>query len=210
MDRGFFFTTMQLITNPRLVIKDVLGGVTIKYVHPFRLLFIWATISTLLIVIFGTYDAQTSDMYETFGFSEEQIETQQRVNEVLKKYLSFIIMLNVPAIAFFSWLFYSKHKLNYTEHLVINSYAMALTTALGILVVFAQYFLDHPGVFMWISLISNIVIVGYVYSAFFKENYIVFFFQISCRFYSSICRNDLSINGRFYHLQYYYWVAVES
>tara|TARA_R100001015_G_C4618986_1_gene175565 strand:+ start:1072 stop:1758 length:687 start_codon:yes stop_codon:yes gene_type:complete len=182
LDHGFFYTTVKLIKKPGEVIGDVLNGVTIKYTHPFRLLFLWATISTILVVVLGTYDAQTSDMYQNFDFSEDQIEFQKKMNEVLKKYLNFVIMLNVPIIAFFSWLFYRKHKLNYTEHLIINSYAFVTTTSLGVILVFAQYFLDNPSSMIWFSMLVNVALVGYVYSSFFKENYFASFFKYLAAF----------------------------
>jgi hypothetical protein len=176
LDRGFFHTSIQLIKQPGEVISKVLNGVTVRYTHPFRLLFIWATISTLLVVVFGVYD-QTTDLVQDPNLTEEQIRVQTQMKELMKKYLSFIIMLIVPMVSFFSWLFYRKLQLNYAEHLVINAYALAMTTFIGIPIIFAQYFFHYTGIFTGISMFLNVALVAYVYSAFFKENYFASFFK---------------------------------
>ena len=44
---------MALIKQPGKVVSEYLSGVTISYAHPFRFIFVWATISTLIAVYTG-------------------------------------------------------------------------------------------------------------------------------------------------------------
>lgn len=177
LDHGFLHTTKELIVNPGRVIQNVLNGITVKYTHPFRLLFIWATISTLLVIFLGTYDEQNSEIYESLEFSETQRAFQEKINAIMKKYLNFIIMANIPFVSFFSWLFYKKKRLNFTEHLVINSYGYSMTTALGIIFVFVQYIIHEAALMMWLSMLLNVSLMAYAYCSTFQENYLKSFLK---------------------------------
>ena len=126
LDHGFLYTTKELVVKPGHVIRSVLNGITINYTHPFRLLFIWATINTLAVIFFGTFDEQTAEITNSFEYSEAQQKFQQEVNAYMKKYLNFVIMLNIPFFSIFSGLLYRKRKFNFAEHLIINSYAIPL------------------------------------------------------------------------------------
>ncbi len=181
LDHGFIFTTRELIIRPGTVIRDVLNGVTVKYTHPFRLLFIWATISSLVTIILGTYDETTQALQSVdqtaYEHSEAQLAFQAKVQEVMKKYLSFIIMANVPIIALFSWLFYRKKGYNYTEHLILNAFGFSVSAAIGLIVVFIQYYTHAAEVMSVVSILLNVIILAYVYMSTFKEKYIFSFLK---------------------------------
>ncbi len=170
-DQGFVFTTKSLIFSPSTVIKDFLNGITIRYIHPFRFLLIWATINTLLVIGLGTFDEQTQMLNESLNYSQEQIEMNQKVQGYIKKYLSFVILLNVPFISFFTWLFYRKTKYNYAEHLVINAYGYALVSIFGIISIGVEVLLGNPAFSMGISILLNLGLMAYVLMQTFKENY---------------------------------------
>ena len=108
---------------------------------------------------------------ESLNYSQEQIELNQKVQEYIKKYLSFVILLNVPFISFFSWIFYRKKKYNYAEHLVINAYGYSLVSMFGIISIMIEVFLGNPAISMAISLILNVGLMAYVFMQTFKDNY---------------------------------------
>lgn len=124
---------------------------------------IWATINTLLVIGLGTYDEQTQMLNERLNYSQEQIELNQKVQEYIKKYLSFVILLNVPFISFFSWIFYRKKKYNYAEHLVINAYGYSLVSMFGIISIMIEVFLGNPAISMAIRLILNVGLMAYIF-----------------------------------------------
>jgi hypothetical protein len=170
-DHGFIYTSKSLILSPSSVIKDFLNGITIRYIHPFRFLLIWATINTLLVIGLGTFDEQTQMLNESLNYSQEQIEMNQKVQEYIKKYLSFVILLNVPFISLFTWLFYRKTKYNYAEHLVINAYGYALVSIFGIVSIGVEVLIGDPAFSMGISILLNLGLMAYVLMQTFKENY---------------------------------------
>lgn len=173
LDHGFLYTSKELLLHPGKVIHDVLNGITVRYTHPFRLLFIWATISTLMVISLGTFDESNETLSQGLQYSEAQLRMQAKINEIMKKYLSFFIMANVPLVSLFGLLLYRKKKLNFTEHMVVNSYGYVLTSAVGVLVTIGQYFSHAPGIFIWISLATNLLVMAYVYQSTFKENYFI-------------------------------------
>jgi len=177
LDHGFMYTTRELLVNPGFVIRNVLNGVTVRYMHPFRILFVWATISTLFVIFLGTFDEQTAEIIDSMEYSESQRAIQEKTNAVMKKYLNFVIMANVPVIALLSLLFYRKKKYNFTEHMVVNSYGFALTTAVGVIITLLQYIFHSAGVMIWLSMLSNVLIMAYVYKSTFEENYFVSLFK---------------------------------
>lgn len=177
LDHGFLYTTKELMVNPGQVIRSVLNGVTINYTHPFRLLFVWATLTTILTLALGIYDEQTAELYQSMDFSEAQRAFQDKINSVMKKYLNFIILANVPFISIFSLLFYRKKQLNFTEHLVMNAFGYSLTTAIGVILIFIQYFFHAAAIMVWFNILLNVIIMGYTYSSTFKENYFKSFFK---------------------------------
>lgn len=181
LDHGFLHTTRDLFVKPGTVIRRVLNGATVDYTHPFRLLFIWATISTVLVLVLGTYDEQTNEMYNNMEFSEQQLAIQQKINVWIKKYLNFIILANVPFISLFSRLLYKKKKLNFTEHMVINSYGYVLATTVGIVITIIQYFTHQATLMMVLGMSANILLMAYVYKSTFNENY---FYSILKYFFS--------------------------
>ena len=55
VEKGFWYTTKTLFSAPGAVVRDYWRGKTIKYYHPIRYLFIWATLSILLSLWFGVF-----------------------------------------------------------------------------------------------------------------------------------------------------------
>jgi hypothetical protein len=56
LEKGFLSTTWDLIKKPGKVVSNFLNGITVPYAHPFRFIFVWATVSTLIAVYTGAYD----------------------------------------------------------------------------------------------------------------------------------------------------------
>ena len=48
LGRGFWHTIIMLFRNPGKVIRDYIGGSTVRYAHPLRYLLLWITVSFLI------------------------------------------------------------------------------------------------------------------------------------------------------------------
>ncbi|NBG65523.1 DUF3667 domain-containing protein [Acidiluteibacter ferrifornacis] len=171
MDHGLFFTTFRLFKNPQKVLLDNITGATVKYLHPFRFIFIWATISVLISLLFGL-----NEKAQELGMPQSGIKAQEvgkDVQEFINKYLTLITIGTVPFFAFYSKLFFRKFKLNYAEHLIINSYSYGVTIAVGTLFYFLWLI---PGFFLWstaISALITVIIFSWIYNRFFQVNFLI-------------------------------------
>lgn len=128
LERGFLFTSREIIVRPGNVIRGFLAGNTMRYFHPFRFVFVWASVSALLSLWLGSFDQVAQYMQ----FGEQEAEQSKKGMEIVSNYLTLITMAGIPFFALFSFLFYRKSKLNYTEHLIINAYAQGASIILGL------------------------------------------------------------------------------
>lgn len=84
-DRGFLYTTRELFIRPGEVIRQFLNGVTVRYVHPFRFVFIWATITALIGVYLNVYEESGLMFNKMVGQSEESLERSRKVLIAMKQ-----------------------------------------------------------------------------------------------------------------------------
>ncbi len=168
LDRGFLFTTKQIIVNTRKLISEYLSGGTKKYTHPFRFLFVWVTINTLITISTGVFD--NLDQFEDYGFKID--EEGKQIMDYIKKYMTIIAMSGIPFISLTSYLISKKRKLFYTEHLIISSYAYAGSVIVGLPFLCLLFFPTGILIQSNINMIIYLLFFGNVLHKFFKENYI--------------------------------------
>lgn len=175
LEKGFFHTTWALIKTPGKVISDYTKGITVPYAHPFRFIFVWATITTLVALYTGIYDEvgkMSAGMNEQSAASSAFMEQYMKF---LKQYTSVIYMIFIPFFAMGTSIFYRKHKLYFAEHLILNSYSQGVTIAIGLPLTISIFFVPVEYM-MLISLISvslGGLVFSYVNSRFFKENIVL-------------------------------------
>jgi hypothetical protein len=170
MEKGFFHTIWCLLLNPGMVIDNYLHKATIRYMHPFRFVFIIASISALVTILSGAFE--TTDLSQfAIDQSEEGIERMQQTIDFIKKYLTLVMVISIPFYSIGSYLFYRKRKKNYTEHLIVNSYAYGLSLVVSL--PFTLLIVLPNGLVLnsTISTIASFLTFAYVYSRLFKENF---------------------------------------
>ncbi len=165
MEQGFFHTTLELLKRPEKVIGNYLQGATRPYSHPFRFIFLWSTISTVISYWIGAFDIITEQLS-----AANPDPTSKAINDFIYKYINFIIVGMVPFLALWAKLFYRKHKLNLTEHIIINCFAMGASTAVGLVFNFLYFIPSLVGWVMAFSFFIITFVTGRVYSRYFKEN----------------------------------------
>lgn len=170
LDRGFLYTSLAVLRKPGTVIKDMLNGITIRYSHPFRFIFIWASLAAIFGVAAGTYSDTSIAVNEAMGVNEEQLKNTKKIQETIGSYMSFIIMAMIPFYSLGSyWLFKSK-RFNYAEHLVINSYAFGSSTMLGIPFMIAYLFFPQLSFLNYSGFIIGLIIISRAYAQVFDTN----------------------------------------
>lgn len=175
LEKGFLHTTWALIKKPGKVISDYLSGITVPYAHPFRFIFVWATVSTLIAVYTGAYDEVgkiTAEINPDNPLGESFAEDY---GKFLKKYMSIMYMAFIPFFAIGTKLFYMKHRLYFAEHLILNSFSQGASIAIGLPVMFCYFLVPHESYMILggVSFTLSVLVVAYINSRFFKENIIL-------------------------------------
>lgn len=167
-DRGLWPTIYGLLIRPGDVLKDYINGITIRYYHPFRFLFLMLTLSVLLMVSLGINDYLQGE-YATKISGEALSQPIKDMLTLINSYSHLFIASSMPILAFASWMFFRKKGYNYAEHLIISSYTFGMTVFLGMLTI-PIFFIDK-GTYAWLSSGSLLVTIGfftYVYLSLFK------------------------------------------
>lgn len=170
LDKGFFYTAWELIKKPQTVINNYLQKATVRYMHPFRFAFIVATISALITVLSGAFEP--TELAHLFpDQNEKQIEVLEKTFDYIKKYMSLIMVLSIPFYAIATYVMYKKRKYNYTEHLILNSYAYALSLIIGLPLIFSILLPNGLYINGIVTTVVGVLSIAWVYSSFFQENY---------------------------------------
>lgn len=173
LNKGFFYSTKEMLLHPRTTLEKYLNRATKQYYHPFRYIFVWASITSILIVLTGVYDDPTQFNFTNQQFSEEELERTQKLFEYMKKYQSFLVMLGLPFLSLGSCLLYLKRGQNYTEHLIINCFAYGTSIALSIPFMFMLLLPKGVAIYTNFNLLLYIIVYAYSFSKFYSENILV-------------------------------------
>lgn len=132
IDKGIFYTIIQLFTRPGHSIREYLEGKRLKHFKPVSLVIILATIYVILnhylhIDLITAEENKIS--IKNFGL-EMQFEAIQGtenplagvIRDFIDSHFALFQLLLLPFHAAASWLAFRKNGYNYIEHLVINAF----------------------------------------------------------------------------------------
>lgn len=124
VDHGFFYTIKQLAIAPGYSIKDFINGKRKNYFKPITFVLI---LSTVYALIAGFFDERTMLGDFVTGWSNyknSKVSSNDKilVFQWLVKNYAYAMLLFLPVFSLGSYLSFKKHKYNYFEHLVLNSF----------------------------------------------------------------------------------------
>ncbi len=158
---GIYYTIKQLTVEPGTVIIDYISGKTRPYWNPFNFFVITFSVNILIGIKLGIVSSETK--YETFT----------------NDYAAYIVIITVPVVSFFSFLFFKKSGYNYAENLVLNLFITAQQniyyTALFLLYIFFSN--NNAG---FITLIIGILYEFWVYKSFFRNSFAATAVKVLC------------------------------
>ncbi len=182
LDNTFFKTFKHLFSQPETVVESFISGARKKYMNPLSYFAIAVTLSgVLFFVLRNVYDMQ---------LVENNINNSNAPNmDFIFDYQGLMSYLFLPYYALVTWiLFIDKRKLNYTEHLVANSYTTAQTSFVQVLIGLPLFgFFDvRYDIFNWVFMFFMIAYQFFVFARLHKTGffntvvralgYLVFFF----------------------------------
>ncbi|HFI4795730.1 TPA: DUF3667 domain-containing protein [Elizabethkingia anophelis] len=155
-DKGFFFTIKELFTRPGHSIREYVQGKRVKHFNYF------ATVLLLLTIIYffkKWAKIESSDLFDT---------NVKGLLKVQKDYSKITVFLNIPIIAFISFLLFQRSKQNYTENLVLNMYLLCGLTVISLILPICMIFTDNK---------EFLFIVNYFVTALVFLYIIIFYYQ---------------------------------
>ncbi len=135
LDRGFFYTVKEIIRRPGAAIREYIEGKRVNHYNYFAFIILMVAVNHLILTSSGV---NMADMMAVKGEGRDSFEL---VWQYMEKYQKLIVFGQLPIAAFSSFLFFKKSKLNYAEHLVLNTYLQggilvinAIATAIAVIV----------------------------------------------------------------------------
>ena len=125
VDKGIFFTIKELFSRPGHSIREYIQGKRANYFSFVTLILLILTLSSLLApyVHIKMFDLIASNRTKEMNSFEAFIS----------KYPKLIILILIPVNSFFSFIWFKRAKLNFSEHLVANSYKAAVELIIGLI-----------------------------------------------------------------------------
>ena len=162
-DKGFFFTIKELFTRPGHSIREYVQGKRVKHFNYF------ATVLLLLTIIYFVKKwtkIESSDLFDT---------NVKGLLKVQKDYSKITFFLNIPIIAFISFLLFKRSKQNYTENVVLNMYLLCGLTVISLILPICMIFTDNKEflfiVNYFVTALVFLYIIIYYYQYFSIFNY---------------------------------------
>ena len=171
-DKGFLHTSKEMLLHPGKVVHEFLDGITIRYAHPFRFIFIWASLAAILGVWAGTFEDTGLAMNQAMGVDDEAIQRSKKIQSFMGQYMSFVMLLMIPLYAFWSFKIFKSKGYNYAEHLIANSFAMSSSIMIGIPLTIVYGLNSHVEYINYINFAIGAFVISRIYSQVFKTNWI--------------------------------------
>lgn len=136
-DKGLLRLLKDLLIKTGVVAKEYVAGKRKKYFPPLNFFLIVATVYVLIMSMASSRPPGNvlRDHPELNRISDPV--QKERVRQIyarqskaiyfLNKYSNMVAMVAVPLICFIYWLFYIRHRYNYTEHLIGCMYMAGFT-----------------------------------------------------------------------------------
>ncbi|MBX2844587.1 MAG: DUF3667 domain-containing protein [Saprospiraceae bacterium] len=135
VDKGIWFTIVQLLKNPGKVVQEYIQGKRKKYFAPFKLLLLSTTVS----VVVETFITKRLLHQET-----QLPENANLLDRIFTDYASLGTLVLVPVLALAFFILFRKQRFNFTESLVFSAYIMSVIN-LFVLVIYSPMLLIAKG-----------------------------------------------------------------
>ncbi len=162
--KGFYFTIYKLIKSPGNSIRDYVLGKRVKYMNYYGFF-------GLSILLFSIAESYTGFSYSKLNNSQDL--SMSTLDEFLKNYPKLFYIINIPLNALFSYLCFYKSRINYWEHIILNSYRMSFMIIINTIFILSSLFIDLDTLFIIqrILVLFNIAYSTWFLTQFFKPFY---------------------------------------
>jgi len=115
LDKGFLFTAKELLVRPGRMTSAYIAGSRNRYFNYFTFLLLLVAVNHFIIT---SSHFKLSDLYGT-------PENRSRIDQLqlyLVEHYRQLLLVTIPVFSAFSFLVFRKARMNFAEHLVMNTY----------------------------------------------------------------------------------------
>ncbi|MDN3586911.1 DUF3667 domain-containing protein [Pedobacter aquatilis] len=163
VDKGVLYTIKQLFTRPGHSVREFIQGKRAKF-------FSFVTLIVLILAISGLL-APYIHIHISDLMPESSKAAMNTLEKFSTKYPKATILILIPLYSLFSFFWFRKARLNYSEHLVLNSYRTAaeliLSLAFSIFTIFYTNITTLLFVYYFIVGLGGMIYAIWFYSQFF-------------------------------------------
>ncbi|MCD8739135.1 DUF3667 domain-containing protein [Mucilaginibacter roseus] len=158
VDKGVLFTLKELFTRPGHGVREFIEGKRVNYFSFVTLILLIVTISTML----APYvHVKMADL-----MPQQTREMMNSVEKFMSAHPKLVLIISIPIYSLFSFAWFNKARLNYSEHLVLNSYRIIPEMIFGLLVSIVTIFYTNTAVIAFLYL-GFITLFSFLYSIYF-------------------------------------------
>lgn len=158
---NIFDTIYELIVRPGKMVKSYFAGNRKKHYKPINFFLFISGLVTVLYI--GNHiSGPNPKIYE--GLMNDKALAEQ-LDKINTEYLTGILMLQFPIVAFFTWIFFKSRKHFLGEHLVANAYFIGEVSLIRIILFPIYYFNNKTPLVDTLDLIyAGLVVCYYTYA----------------------------------------------
>lgn len=162
---SIFHSIRLSFTHPVRSINNYLEGKRIEFYSPFRYVFFISVLNSFLMIKLVNVTMETIFANEPYS---------ERIFKTYMNNMTIVDMLEIPIVSLFTFLFFRKRKLNYSENLVANCFIYGNIFFVNIFVVIIQWIFNfNLSIVSAIDDINMIFITVYpmfIYVKLFEQN----------------------------------------
>jgi hypothetical protein len=163
VNKGFFYTIKELFTRPGHSIREYIEGKRVKH-------FNYITFVMLIIAIGHVVGNITQiKLIDTTHYFTTDKDILTKFDKMTLEYPKLFIIIKLPFLALFTFLFFRKSKQNFTESLILNIYKVC--GELLIAIIFTVLAILLEGIIPITQFSTIVGILTFAYSVFYYYQY---------------------------------------
>lgn len=168
VDKGILFTLKELFTRPGHSIREYIQGKRVNYFSFVTLIILLLTLTAML----APYvHVKASDLV-----SPQSRAMMNSIEEYMAAHPKQVLIISIPVYALFSIMWFRRSGVNFSEHLVLNSYRVIPELIIGLVISAVTIFYTNTSViallyFGVLSIFSFVYSIWFYYQFFSEYSY---------------------------------------
>ncbi len=158
INSGLLYTAKQLLIRPGDMIREFVEGKRVKHYKPVLMVFVLGGVYGLLM----HYSGDLEFMKKISPKNVSSTVTLETISNFVSKYFTLIQLISILPVSLCTWLAFKKWGYNFIENVIINSYTVAQSLLIGIVLFPIKYFCTETVSYVVMNTIGSLLSYGYI------------------------------------------------